>query len=212
MAKLFSEKFVRFLWKDELAGKSGFFSDNIADLIAAVNEDCGPAYIEYGRCEKSNDNEFPFHCKNSAIYQFFYYDPLYKYKKAYLEGKTVQIKDHIHNNWQDIKSENVLWGETANTGEYRIKLEEPKVGEKKYRPFKNVDELVQYWDDHYGNSNSPKATMPMIWVKSKQTGFKYSVFGFSVFDICVSGSWESLNAFYDKYEFLDNTPCGVEEQ
>lgn len=36
--ELFNEKFVHFLWSDELEGKEGFFADKIKLLIERVNE------------------------------------------------------------------------------------------------------------------------------------------------------------------------------
>lgn len=127
--ELFDKKFVHFMWDDELEGKEGFFADSIITLMSDVISD------NYrGVVSKLESDEFPFlRVENDTNWMFFYYDPLYKYKKAFNEGKTIQIKDNIHNKWRDVKYENILWGENAETGEYRIKPEEPKTRLMTYR-------------------------------------------------------------------------------
>ena len=127
MAELFNEKYVHFMWHDELEGKKVFTANDMENLIKGVNSNASRHEVSH-TISNSNTSEYdlqvPFRSDTMLVYQFVYYDPLYEYKKAYNEGKTVQIKDHIHNDWVDIKYENVLWGETAETGTYRLKPEE----------------------------------------------------------------------------------------
>ena len=126
--ELFDKKYVYFMWDDSLEGKEGFFADDISVLAARVN---GHHTKAYGKVCKAESTSYPFarvrdkeHISDRDVtYRFFYHDLLYKYKVAFSGGKTVQIKDHIHNDWQDILYENILWGETADTGEFRIKSE-----------------------------------------------------------------------------------------
>ena len=122
--ELFDKKFVHFMWDYELEGKEGFFADNISRLVIDVNTACKK---KFHKCEMTptgiQDDSFPFGFSDNGFfyYKFFYYDPLYEYKKAYNEGKIVQIKDNIHNKWVDIKCDGILWSENAETGTYRIK-------------------------------------------------------------------------------------------
>ena len=79
----------------------------------------------------------------------------------------------------------------------------------KYRPYKNIAEMVDDWKSRF-SSNIPDYAMPLIWVKNKGTG-----------DVCLitelphTGSSVLLNCeyyhsddLYDDYTYLDGSPCG----
>ena len=73
--------------------------------------------------------------------------------QAFTEGKTVEYYDGdkwIIGMCLDFD------GEPKN---YRIKKK------PKYQQFIDCDELIQFWETHYGNGNRPKGTLPLIWVK-----------------------------------------------
>lgn len=97
-----------------------------------------------------------------------------------------------------------------------IRLSEQKA-EKKYRPFKDVDELIKVWcgKSPIPHKPMPSLTMPLIWVRNKEynqecliTGFhpSYQQFVFINKDVGVM-----MQELFDKWEFLDGSPCGVEE-
>ena len=123
--ELFDKKFVHFMWDDELEGKKGFFDDSINDLIDVVNDDPinNPYNNGYGTVVKSNNDDEPFLKKESDIsWKFFYYDPNYECKKAYAEGKQIQLFNPDTGDWID--SDEPEWLDILK---YRIKPEEPDV-------------------------------------------------------------------------------------
>ena len=100
---LFDKKFVRFMWEDELEGKVGFFSNYCSIIREVVNEGCSHIEDFYGVCSHSNSDQYPFNMNEMKNYQFFYCDPNYSCKKAYMEGKQIQIsgEGEIWVDWVD---------------------------------------------------------------------------------------------------------------
>lgn len=84
MAYKFEDKFVRFRWRDELAGKKCFFADNIEELEASVREG------KLKPCLDKHSDNFPFETEDD-FFTLCYYDPNYEVKLAYEEGKQIQI-------------------------------------------------------------------------------------------------------------------------
>lgn len=97
---------------------------------------------------------------------------------------------------------------------------EPKIepkAEKHYRPFKDTDELIKVWNKKFYLDFKPShdpLTMPLIWVRgkiSKNTNTGWLVTGIGYDGVALgdtSLSWEEL---FEDWEFLDGSPCGVEE-
>lgn len=87
--------------------------------------------------------------------------------------------------------------------------------EPTYRPFNSVEELIEHWEKNYGNSNRPKGTMPLIWVKHKNNNLCFLITRYETNknSVCVSESsqWFNLENLFEFYEFLDGKPTGVEE-
>lgn len=110
--ELYNKEFIYFEWEDKLKGKKGFFANTINELKSKIESG-----FELLECHFSN-NQTGFHFSNSisnSAYQFFYYDPYYEFRKAYLEGKLLQFKD-CSGNWEDVAGEPLF-----KNGEYRIK-------------------------------------------------------------------------------------------
>ena len=112
---------------------------------------------------------------------------------AYVEGKTIEVKDH-QNNWNKIKDPNF----DEHPMLYRIKPE------PKYRPFNNTKEC---W-------NEIQKHQPIGWVKNKEatedvyftiTGLTNGTHGVMLNS---SGGW-SFSGLFDYYTFADGTPFGV---
>lgn len=85
--------------------------------------------------------------------------------------------------------------------------------EKKWRPFKDIQELIDAWKIKTGVTARAN-TMPLIWVKYNNT--PYETAQIMAFDnknnaICVIDTWYDLTELFDKFTFLDNSPCGEEE-
>lgn len=110
--ELYDKKYVYFEWDDKLKGKKGFFANTINELKSKVESG-----FELLECHFSN-NPTGFHFSNSIsnnAYQFFYYDPYYEFRKAYLEGKQLQFKN-CKGDWGDVVGTPIF-----TTDEYRIK-------------------------------------------------------------------------------------------
>ena len=114
--ELFDKRFVHFMWDDELEGKRGFLSSGIDTLIKMVNKDSDRTEIQEG-CER----DLPF-CKHTTVEcRFAYYDPNYEAKRAFNEGKKIQVRC-ANGIWSDC-GVTPKWYDTC---EYRIKPEEKK--------------------------------------------------------------------------------------
>ena len=76
---------------------------------------------------------------------------------------------------------------------------QPKMPEKKYRPFNNVDELLETWERMTGEK-ATKYKMPHIWFRRSylNEGELYDVFK-------RNEDWEYG---FENYTFLDGTPFG----
>lgn len=88
--------------------------------------------------------------------------------------------------------------------------------EKNYRPFKDCDELIEFWSNSNHMGFFQEYSKPMIWVRGKDEGSCYLITGFDNatggWDSCVllECVWLDMKELFEKYEFLDGKPCGVE--
>lgn len=97
-------------------------------------------------------------------------------------------------------------------------LKEPQ--EKKFRPYSNPDEMIEDFKKRYNayggwsGKDNPMYN-PMIWIKSKTTGFRHLVTDYD--DPCNKSCIRigpfslELKELFDKYTYLDGTPCGIME-
>ena len=120
--ELFDKKYVHFMWEDELEGKRGFFADSIETLKSFVEtknlKNLEPQY--YNTVSYSGNGHYPFCSDDYCKFIFFYYDPNYECKKAYAEGKQIQIRcKTCDDSWIDCDEP-----EWFDSIEYRIKPEE----------------------------------------------------------------------------------------
>ena len=119
--------------------------------------------------------------------------------QAFAEGKVIQCKSCITNEWRDF-DEPAFNGLPDN---YRIKPE------PKYRPFESQEECWQEMHKHpdFG------------WIKGKVTG-EYKqvirVFGCKtelIFNISYNSPADySPEMMFDSYTFTDGTPFGIKEE
>ncbi|WP_296016694.1 hypothetical protein [uncultured Treponema sp.] len=90
-------------------------------------------------------------------------------------------------------------------------IEEPQ--EKKLRPYKDTDEMVEDFKKRF-NVNVPPYAMPLIWVKTKGADKKYLIVRFaSALTICLNVEvyTPTLEDLAEGYTYLDGSPCGIEE-
>lgn len=91
---------------------------------------------------------------------------------------------------------------------YAYVVEEEKT---EYRPFNNVDELIQRWN-FLNPCTRPAYTMPLIWVKHKGSETVELITAFCKDGVEMGSSYMTWGYFFDAMVFLDNSPCGVEIQ
>lgn len=121
--------------------------------------------------------------------------------KEYEEGKQIEFS-YDGRNWRLLKSIPIWsWDHT----DYRI------AKEKKYRPYKDTNEMI---DDFCKRSGAKRSAMgePFIWIKDEYK--KYLITSISnlfctIVDIEVST--RSMEDLFGYYTYLDDSPCGIEE-
>ena len=208
---IFDKKCVYFMWADKLAGKEGFYSDGIAYLIMCV-ESNSLEHKGYVKRNCENDTYQFNNVQSDNSYQFFYYDPLYNIKWEWKQGKQIQSRSKV---WRDAEWEDDDYPQWNNQCmEFRVRPE-GFVPKKKWRPFKDIEELKQTWEKKFDPLVHPELFEPMIWVRSKSnttSTYLISHFCGNVGVVHIYSSLDtSLEQLYEDFTFLDGTPCGVEE-
>lgn len=205
MKSLFDKRFVHFMWDDELEGKEGFFADSISGL---------QSYVElnkeemFGDVKKSSRDDSPFVLlKDSDSFcsscRFFYADPNYEFKRAYAEGKQLQLS-YDGTLWVDIESDWEISDFDTTPAEFRIKPEEPKS-----RPFEDTAELILHYQQHF-NVVCPPYAEPLIWIKDKDDD-RYLIKRYSEECVFVDTLCLTMKELFEDYVFLDGSPCGIKE-
>ena len=129
--------------------------------------------------------------------------------KAWEDGKTIQVTPEGTDIWMDLHCE-PKWNVDL---EYRIKPECPCEERKQTcRPFKDCDELVEFWTQHYQSTHKPMYTKPLIWVRLKCDGRERLIvaYGDNFVEIGNKTKAVTLQHLFEQYEFLDGGPVGME--
>ena len=90
-------------------------------------------------------------------------------------------------------------------------VDNPYMKKTEYRPFKNCNELVYYWErEKVGYSANP-LQMIDIWVKLKIDKRKRMIVGFgeNFVEVGVKAKPVTLEHLFETYTFLDDSPCGI---
>ncbi len=125
-------------------------------------------------------------------------------------GEIEKIRNDSYSDRFDIK----------DNGSYALfyLVEEPK--EKKYRPYKNANEMIEDFKRRYNSYSSCSEkdnpmSHPMIFIKNNKTGFYHLLTDYhpDEFYNCVwfGESRIGFESLYKNYIYLDGTPCGIEE-
>lgn len=84
----------------------------------------------------------------------------------------------------------------------------------KWRPFKDIAELKHAWEIKRSPLVHPELEEPAIWVRKKSSGITSLIDRYdyrnSKYPIAVLGR-KSMQELFDEWEFLDGTPCGMED-
>lgn len=225
--ELFDKKFVHFMWDDKLEGKEGFCADDICELANCVHS----GNMHLTKVIKSRLSPvFPFKDTNNDDWLFFYYDPNYEVKKAFKEGKEIQFQS-ADGEWNSIVGEDMLKWYIEEGCKLRVKPECPctdginskacagcpqdEERKQTVRPFKDCDELVEFWSKNYQTGLRPENTKPLIWVRLKVDGRERLIvafgkgFGTDFVEIGNKAKAVTLQKLFEDYEFLDGAVCGV---
>lgn len=98
---------------------------------------------------------------------------------------------------------------------YRYRPAQEQTAEKKYRAFASIDELTAEFVKRF-RTKTPSYALPLIWVKTKDKDERYLITGFVKSEqsgqlVKIVNAYYGLGVFFDHYEFLDGSPCGVEK-
>lgn len=199
--ELFDKRFVYFMWDNELEGKKCFIADGIDELRVTVEK--GDEY-DLRSVIFSRDERAPFEAVDGLYaWKFAYYDPNYSIKKAFNEGKKVQVKKiDSFVDWVDC--DEPIWSEKCN---YRVKPEE----EKKYRPYESSAEMIADFIDRF-KVNCPPYCEPLIWVKGKETDARYLIDAFRERSVRINSEKPSYDfaSMLESFVYLDGSPIGKE--
>lgn len=125
-----------------------------------------------------------------------------KIMQAYTEGKAIQSKAVIGDQWCDDTKPTWDW----NHFEYRIK------SEPTYRPYKNLEEFKKDIVRKYGGSSFENILETRnIWLKSKCKEFIGQIVKLTTDNVFVDGSDKSWICVFNYYSYLDGTPFGIKE-
>lgn len=123
--------------------------------------------------------------------------------KAWEDGKTVQFRNPVDNNWVMVIKP--TWETDI---EYRVKPEEPE--EKKYRPYESSAEMIADFMGRF-KVKCPSYCEPLVWVKSKDVNRQTLVSAFREDNVSIDFNpfiieFEQL---FNDYIYLDGSPCGM---
>lgn len=79
--------------------------------------------------------------------------------------------------------------------------------ENLYRPFESAEELCAKWG-RFVSSSRPEGTMPLIWVKYKDTENSYLITGFTSNGIIAGEDFFTWEEAFENLSFLDNATFG----
>jgi len=175
--ELYNKKFVYFEWDKILEDKKGFVAQDIASLRRQV-KDNPEAMVTLS---SSGDDVCPFTYYDdgeiTCDYQFAYYDPYYEFRKAYLEGKQLQFKNH-NGDWEDVLEG---FAPLFTTDEYRIKpettwyivlddygLSRTNSKNDRYVVFKGTEDECIKWYDNYKSFEK----IMLAWKQGKTIQYK----------------------------------------
>lgn len=121
--------------------------------------------------------------------------------QAYVDGKQIEYSYKGQNHWRDSEESGWDWVKF----DFRIKPE------KKYRPYKDANEMIADWAKRFVVGDWPSIVMPMIWVRFKDANAPYLVHGYLSSSVAIGVARPSFSELLDDYTYLDGSPCGKEE-
>lgn len=143
----------------------------------------------------------------------------------------VYVSDSLHDLQYDVESEcnlaiiqeirsydynkrfRIKFIKTGDYDEYALAYLVEQAPEKKWRPFKDTNELIDAWIGKTCMLATTANTMPLIWLKNKEDHSICLITSFNtaIGEAVVSDSFYNLEGLFNRFEFIDGTPCGVKE-
>jgi hypothetical protein len=130
----FENKHCYCVWEDCLIGKKVFFADSIGVLKKLVennDQSCFDVVVEH------YSEDFPFYVDGYGRFAFCYWDPIYEFKVAFEQGKTIQGYFRAMDEWYDL-----LDPEWVDDIQYRVKPE-PETEPEKDSEFETTISLFE---------------------------------------------------------------------
>lgn len=158
----------------------------------------------------------------SRVYTALNADELKVGDKVYVADSLSDLKRLVEMNMSDCERKLKAIRKEYENFRFFVKTPNLKVGynlaylverakEKKWRPYKDTDEMIADYKKRF-NVDGSDYELPLIWINHKEwPSSKYLITGFNEFTIIVSYVEKELTTFFDKYTYLDGSPCGMEE-
>lgn len=124
--------------------------------------------------------------------------------QAYVDGKQIEFTEAGEVNWRGYPQNSIVPSWNWMKFNYRIKPE------KKYRPYKNANEMIADWKKRFSLGDWPSISMPLIWVRFKDANAPYLVCGYLSSSVAIGVARPSFSELLDDYTYLDGSPCGKE--
>lgn len=134
--------------------------------------------------------------------------------KNYAEGAC---KDCLERKRKRIEERASKFGEVCVRPEYddeKCKKCNECIEGSDYRPFKNCDELIEFWQEHFPVAHNRICSKPFIWVRLKVDKRERLIvaFGTDFVEIGNKAKAVTLQRLFDDYEFLDGCVIGVKKE
>ena len=95
--KLYDKSYVYFEWDESLRGKFGYLADTLDELKEMVYNPFFEKYEFFPTMESSMISSI-----HGDHYNFAYYDPNYRVKIAFLEGRLIQKRTICSDEWENV--------------------------------------------------------------------------------------------------------------
>lgn len=162
-------------------------------------------------CERTNSDDEEYECSPSG-----YIGDKERAKIHKCSNWTLKAEQKTEHDCKSCRYKNCGFKDFNTRNDCDRWEAEPKTRQKaepRYRPFKDTDELIEEWDKKLGYRDPTGLAKPYIWVRRK-TDLKncgHLVTDFSGIGVTVQGQGYAMSGLFANFEFLDGSPCGVEE-
>lgn len=225
-------------------GSKGYFADNLTDLKALVADESADRFNEILHINPS-DNNYRFSFSAGNNYALFYlveepettpkevtaaeWDNRPRFMKVWnncyedaYNMLVVHIRSAEHSHpivAVDCENEDICCFKHCT--EIVLEKTEPEIEEaaadkKRYRPYKNSDEMIEDFKKRYNSyggwsgKNNPMYC-PLIWIVHKTTRNKSLIASYPDRNVQIASGFSNLESLFKGFTYLDGTPVGIKE-